>query len=247
MSESILAHVQGALPEGERAPLDLQIGTGVTVLLANDEERLVRYLKMVAGVIPAVCGEVTLHGVAPADAEYGGRALRRRVGYVTPRAPLLSVLDGVRNVMLPALYHRLVTEEEVMPKVQELLEQMGDGYDHRALPAFMPELQQRMLLLARALILEPQLLFVEQPLLGLDNRSRDRLRDFILTAVAPRVGALVVASNDPGLATIAQRVVFIGAERHWIFAGWKALLASAEPEVQEFIEREQQRYAAFQD
>lgn len=81
-----------------------------------------------------------------------------------------------------------------MPKVQALLDQMGPDYDHHALPAFMPALQQRMLL-ARALILEPELLFIEQPLLGLDNGSRDRLRDYIVTSVAPRTAALVVACN----------------------------------------------------
>jgi len=247
MNGSSLVQVQGALPEGERAPLDLDIGTGLTVFLAIDEERLVRYLKMVAGVIPAARGKVTLQGATPEDAEYGGRELRRRVGYVTPRAPLLSVLDGVRNVMLPALYHRLVTEEEVMPKVQALLAQMGPDYDHHALPAFMPALQQRMLLLARALILEPELLFIEQPLLGLDDRSRDRLRDYIVTAVAPRATALVVACNDPGLARDAGQVVFIGADRHWIFSGWRALLACAETEIHQFIEREKQHCAAFQD
>ena len=247
MNGTTLVLVQGALPEGESAPLDLEIGAGLTVLLANDEERLVRYLQMVAGVIPAARGTVTLQGAAPEGTEYGGRELRRRVGYVTPRAPLLSVLDGVRNVMLPALYHSLATEEQVMPKVQALLEQMGPGYDHHALPAFMPALQQRMLLLARALILEPQLLFIEQPLLGLDNRSRDRLRDYMVTAVAPRATALVVACNDPGLAREADQVVFIGAGQHWRFAGWRALLDCAEPEVQQFIEREKQHCAAFQD
>lgn len=247
MSDSTLGAVRGARPGEGDAPLDLTIGAGLTVLLANDEERLVRYLQMMAGVIPATQGEVTLLGASPSADEYGGRALRRRVGYVTPHAPLLSVLDGVRNVMLPALYHLAVSEQALLPQVQRLLEQMGGGYDHRVLPAFMPELQQRLLLLARALILEPGLLFIEQPLLGLDNRSRVRLRDYILTAVAPRVRALVVASNDPVLAGAARQVVFIGAERHWVFANWTMLRACAAPEVQEFVEREQHVCSAFED
>ncbi len=247
MNDSTLGDARGAQPAAEDAPLDLSIGAGLTVLLANDEERLVRYLRMVAGVMPPLRGEVTLLGAAPAAEEYGGRELRRRVGYVTPRAPLLSVLDGVRNVMLPALYHQLVTEQAVTPKVQQLLEQMGGEYDHRALPAFMPELQQRLLLLARALILEPALLFIEQPLLGLDNRSRVRLREYILSVAAPSVRALVVASNDPMLASVAHQVVFIGAARHWVFADWTTLLASSDSELREFIEREQQSCSAFED
>lgn len=247
MSPVRLVQARGALPRSGDAPLDLEIADGLTVLLANDEARLVRYLQMVAGVAPAERGEVSLLGAPPAIEDYGGRGLRRRVGYVTPRAPLLSVLDGVRNVALPALYHRLLSEEALMPQVEALLEEMGAEFDHRALPAFMPELQRRMLLLARALILAPQLLFVEQPLLGLDNRSRDRLRRYLLSAVAPRVGALVVASNDPELASGARQLVFIGAERHSIFEGWAALLDCTDAEVLEFVEREQQRCAAFQD
>lgn len=247
MSEAVLVHLEGAQPEGGDAPLDLRIGAGVTVLLANDEARLVRYLRMAAGVIPTVRGDVTLLGRQPDHADYGGGELRRRIGYVTPRAPLLSVLDGVRNVMLPALYHRLFSGEAVMPKVQVLLDEMGGDYDHHALPAFMPELQRRMLLLARALILEPEMLFIEQPLLGLDDRSRDRLRDYILTSVAPRVRGLVVASNDPGLARVAGQVVFIGADQHWHYDSWTALLGSNERELLEFIEREQRRCSAFQD
>lgn len=247
MSESIVAEVTGAFPAGESAPLELRIGAGLTVLLANDEERLGRYLQMVAGVIPAEGGTVRLLGVSPSRDEYGGRELRRRVGYVTPQAPLLSVLDGVRNVMLPALYHGSGAEQEVMARALALLGEMGSDCDHNTLPAYMSELQRRMLLMARALIMEPEILFIAQPLLGLDNRSRVTLRDYILAAVVPRVHALVLASNDPVLASLARQVVFIGADRHHVYPGWASLLASDAPEIREFIEREQQICSAFQD
>jgi len=246
MNSVVLAEVKGAAPERDGTPLDLCIGNGMTVLLGNDRQRVNRYLKMVAGVVPALRGDVLLFGASPTHEDHGGRELRRRVGYVTPSAPLLSVLDGVRNVMLPALYHHLAPESEVMPKVQALLDEMGGEGDHHALPAFMPELQRRMLLVARALILEPRLLFVEQLLSGLDSDARERLCAYLRYALANWSESLVVAGNEPELASIAAQVVFIGEQRHWVFAGWQSLLTCDDPAVQEFIEQERRFCSFFQ-
>jgi ABC-type multidrug transport system ATPase subunit len=247
MSGGILVEVRGAAPVAEAARFDLAITSGRCCLLGSDEPLTIEYLRMLAGVVPAHCGEITLLGEVPPDEPCGGAALRRRVGYVTPRAPLLSVLDGVRNVVLPALYHKVAPEAQVDKLCQELLDEMGEAGDHRLLPAFMPELQRRMLLIARALILQPQLLFIEQPLLGLDSVPRDKLRDYICGPVAQRVRALVIASNDPLLAGGAEHLVFVSRQGVKAYDGWQALLASGETGVQEFLEQERRVCSVLQD
>lgn len=247
MSEPHLVTTAAAAPSEAAPPLDLQITAGMTCLLGNDQPLCIAYQRMLAGLAPAQRGSVALLGSPLRKGGDGGHQLRRRVGYVTPQAPLLSVLDGVRNVMLPALYHGIAAEAEVAERARRLIEEMALAGDPRALPAFMPELQRRMLLIARALILEPELLFIEQPLAGLDSESRDRLCDYICGAVGRRVRGLVISSNDPLLASVAGQLVFIGRGRPAVFTGWAALVASGEREVQEFLERERRFCSVLQD
>lgn len=246
MSKTVLIESVGAAPHAACGSLDLKVERGCLCLVGSDEPLTIDYLRMCAGVVPAQRGSVTILGERPLDEPYGGAQLRRRVGYVTPRAPLLSVLDGVRNVMLPALYHRLAPEPQVSEMCRELLDEMGDVGDHHQLPALMSELQRRMLLIARALILQPQLLFLEQPLLGLDGAPCDRLRDYIYGAVMQRVRALVIASNDPLLVGKADQLVFISKQKNQIFADWRGLSASSDNDVQAFLLRERRACSVLQ-
>jgi ABC-type molybdenum transport system ATPase subunit/photorepair protein PhrA len=148
--------------------------------------------------------------------------------------------------MLPALYHRLAPEREVERRAQTLLGEIAYDADHGVLPAHMSELQRHHLLNARALMLEPRVLLLEQPLAGLDLPAAELLRDYIVGAVRPRVGLLLVAANDALLARRADAVLFVGRQSVHLFDSWAALLASPADEVQRYLEMERRPCAALE-
>lgn len=248
MNDGALLQAAGLVPAllTDAPPLELRLTGGLVVLLGPEQARLDAWLRALAGVAPLSAGTLhllgrPLHGAGA----HNWQQLRRHVGLVSPQAPLLSIMSGLRNVMLPALYHRLAPEREVEQRAQTLLDEIAYDADHGLLPAYMSELQRRHLLIARALILEPRMLLLEQPLAGLDVSAADRLRDYIVGKVRLRVELLLVASNDAQLARQADLVLFANRHSVHLFDDWGALLASTEAEVSHFLQQERRTCAAL--
>lgn len=233
MTEALL-EASGLVVAPGRDPLDLSIGRGECLALTGPEGgRIGTMMRVLAGLEPPVSGTIRLLGRTP-DA-WPWQTLRRQAGFASPMAPLLSVVDGLRNVMLPALYHQLAPEETVLMRARELIGETGFDGDPERLPAYMHELQRRFLAIARALILSPSLLFVDAPIRGLGTAAAERMRDYLLGPVRQRVPALILCADDMLLAHRADRVVFVGETQQHTFHDWPALLASNDPEIQHYL------------
>ncbi len=248
MSGEVLLRAEGLVPAGLDAPaLDLTLDSGLVLLCGPGQSRLSAWLHALAGLTPPAAGTLQLLGRPLAGAgAHRWQQLRRRAGFVSPQVPLLSIMSGLRNVMLPALYHRLAPEHEVERRAQTLLGEIAYDADHGLLPAYMSELQRRHLLIARALMLEPRLLLLEQPLAGLDAPAADLLRDYLVGKVRPRLELLLVAANDALLARQADAVLFVGRQGVRLFDSWAALLASPADEVQRYLAMERRTCAALE-
>jgi ABC-type lipoprotein export system ATPase subunit len=246
MNAQPLLRAEGLVPAelAYAPPLDLTLDRGLVVMMGPERARLGHWLRALAGVNPPAAG--ALHLLGRPLQRHDWRQLRRSVGYVTPEAPLLSILSGLRNVMLPALYHRMAPEQELERRAKTLLSEIAYDADHGVLPAYMGELQRHHLLIARALMLEPRMLLLEQPLAGLDTDAGDVLRDYIVAVVQPRVALLLVAANDAPLAQQADAVLFASAQSVRLFDSWAALLACEADDVQYFIQQERRACAALQ-
>jgi len=243
---------EGLVPASETeerlSPLDCRIEAGTVVCLVGpSRQRPTRYLRTLAAVDRPRAGRLYLLEEAAATlTATAWRQLRRRVAYVSCRAPLLSVLSGFDNVTLPALYHRIDSEKAIRARAQRLLDALPYAADHAVLPAYMPALQQRHLLLARALILEPEALFFDDPFQGLDSAERDLLADYLAGPARAPATALVVATGD--LAFVRQhadQILFLGPSSALRFSSWRALRESGADEVRAFLEREEQVCEVF--
>lgn len=249
MSGEVLLRAEGLVPAGlDGAPaLDLALERGLVVVAGPGRARLGAWLHTLAGLAPPAAGTLQLLGrPLTGNGAHLWQQLRRRVAFVTPDVPLLSIMSGLRNVMLPALYHRLAPEREVERRAQTLLGEIAYDADHSLLPAYMSDLQRRHLLIARSLMLEPRMLLLEQPLMGLDLPAADLLRDYLVDKVRPRLTLMLVAANDALLARQADAVLFAGRSSVRLFAGWAELLACADEEVQRYLAMERRTCAALE-
>jgi phospholipid/cholesterol/gamma-HCH transport system ATP-binding protein len=98
--------------------------------------------------------------------------------------------------------------------------------------------------LARAIALDPEVLFFDEPSAGLDPISSRRLDDLILELRASLGATIVVVTHElASIFTIADDCVFLDAGRHTMIATGspKELLAhSTDPRVREFLTRGEQ-------
>jgi len=184
--------------------LDIAAGERLAVLGPNGAGKTT-LLRLMAGLEAPSAGVVEIDGVPTAP---GGAALRRRVGYATQQAGLLSTTVR-RNVELP-LRWRGVAGGARRAAALAALRRLGVVHlaDRPALSLSGGEAQR--VSLARALALDPRLLLLDEPAAGLDAEARRSFLDDIAALLADRAMTVVHVSHRADEALLlADRVAVL--------------------------------------
>jgi len=180
---TILSVDQLAVAEGETLAIVGPNGAGKTTLLLA-----------LAGLVRPDTGQLLFRGSAVGRSE--GLAYRRRLGLVMPD-PLLLDTTVFANVAL-GLRFRGVPGRRTEPLVTEWLERLGVAHlrDRRAGGLSSGEAQR--VSLARALVLEPELLLLDEPFASVDAATRTQLVEdlAVLLEATPVTCALVTHDLD---------------------------------------------------
>jgi ABC-type lipoprotein export system ATPase subunit len=167
-------------------------------------------LRLLAGLLHPTRGVVRVGGADLASLDYQGmRTLRLRVGLAFDGGGFWGTRSVFENIALPLLYHQ-ATRPDLEARVkelageldlQELLGQPGHGVSGVA---------RKRVMLARALVLEPELLLVDEPQHGLLPREARRLSEAIERRRKGRGMTVVYADHDGKLAPfLCERRVFL--------------------------------------
>jgi len=162
------------------------------------------YMQMLAGLIPLKSGKIDYF-----NCEKRTQIAKHfpAIAYLSYNSRLLSILDGIENVKLPALYHQLGTRKYIEQKVYALLGELDYGANHTLLPDFMTVLQKHHLLIARAIILEPKLLFIENPFAGLELEEEKIIEAYLHSLVKDK--NMTVISTHPSLEFVKHYADYI--------------------------------------
>lgn len=125
---------------------------------------------MTAGIMPPQNGTYRLFGHEMPMFSEEQLAERLRLGLVFENGQLLRHLNVQENVALPLRYHRHQEWTETEQRVNAMLEQTELLPHAETMPGVLPRNWQKRAGLARALMLEPELLLLDHPLGGLDLR-----------------------------------------------------------------------------
>ncbi len=236
-----------ALPWGNESatPLDWSFDGGATILIGPSRQLCRNYLRLLGGVDSPAEGGVTLLGRDMRDLPIEQwRELRTEVGFVSHGAPLLSVLNGRDNVMLPLLYHRRMLREEAQQQAQAVLESLGFRADGGLLPAYYSELQRLQLAIARSLVMGPRLLMLESLPIDPECPERESMLDF-LRDWKNHAGLLLATDNLYFTKYLADAILFIDTDGVTSFDSWSAFLDSESIPVQRYLEHRREQMQIF--
>lgn len=215
--DDFILEARGAMPAGVDMPvgLDARVGKGdILALTGRDTELLNACFHTLAGTRRLAAGYLHIAGIDLHDLdERDWLALRQRSGLISSRVPLLSTMSAGLNVMLPMLYHRTRDAGQAQQVADELLDQLGFRADHHALPSELDETDQLRAQLARELILDPDIIFVDEPFSLRSVGDWPLISGLLKTLAGERNIAFVIATaNLAFIGRHAQQSIYIGAQ-----------------------------------
>jgi NitT/TauT family transport system ATP-binding protein len=163
-------------------------------------------LKLAAGLLRPDAGEVVFRGRAQ-------DAIGPDIGFVFQSPNLLEWHRVLDNVLLPvSLHHRPSADESA--RALQLLAQLGLAAHARKYPRQLSGGQQSRVALARALILQPSLLLLDEPFAALDAITREELQRDLLAMARDRGTSVLFVTHDIAEAVfLADRVDLVEGGR----------------------------------
>jgi branched-chain amino acid transport system ATP-binding protein len=200
--------------------VSLTVGRGEVVgLLGRNGVGKSTTLKAIAGIVHPSEGEVRFEGHATAKLP-PHRLARLGIGYVPEDRrifPLLTVLENLR-VGLDRHGVSKLRKAELLDKVYAYFPVLAERRNQAG--GTLSGGEQQMLAIARAMMLEPKIILLDEPTEGLMPRMVSQIRDIIDVLHREGVAVLLVEQNVPLTLEASRRVYFIekGEVRHHALA-----------------------------
>lgn len=150
-------------------------------------------LKSMLGLVGVSSGAIELLGTDVASArESAVDSVRQKIGVVFQSSALLSSISVFDNVALPLRLHTDRSATEIQQAVEHKLSLVGMLDARNQKPGALSGGMKKRCALARAIVLEPELLFLDEPTSGADPVTAAVLDDLVLD-LTRRIGCTAVA------------------------------------------------------
>lgn len=167
-------------------------------------------LNMLAGLEHPSKGEIVIAGkhIEKLNEKQLVTFRRERVGFIFQSYNLIVTMDAVENVALP-LSFRGMGKAKRAKRAKEYLKLVGLERFMTHMPNQMSGGQQQRVGIARALAVDPQIIFADEPTGNLDSKTTMEVLKLMQTIVRERNQTLVMVTHDNNLATYADRIIKI--------------------------------------
>ena len=146
-------------------------------------------------------------------------AILRRIGVMYQSGALFGNMTCLQNVMLPLEEFSKLGRKARVEKAQGLLDQVGLADAAGKMPAEISGGMKKRVAIARAMALDPEIIFLDEPSAGLDPITSSALDDLILKIRAERGTTFVVVTHElPSIFKIADRCAMFDKARHGMIA-----------------------------
>lgn len=217
--------------------LDIQVGQ-LTAIAGSTGSGKTVLLRAMALLLQPAAGTIEIFGQAtaalPRSAE---RGLRGRMGVMFQRGALFTGMTVLDNVAFPLLEHTALPRS-IIHEIARIKIRLA-GLAPEAATLYPSELSGGMTkraALARALALDPELLFLDEPTAGLDPVGATAFDELIVNLRDLLGLTVILVTHDPiSLWEIADEIVFIGDGQVLAAGSAQALTRSSQPVVRHYF------------
>jgi len=227
--------------------MDVRAGQVVAIMGGSGSGKTT-LLRAATGQLTAQQGRVLAFGQDMAKVNRAElESLRTRMGVLFQQGALFTDLNVFENVAFPLREHTKLAEPEVTERVLDKLDAVGLRAAAHLKVAEISGGMARRVALARAVVLEPELILYDEPFAGLDPISLG-ITARLIRSLADRLGcASVLITHDVQESfSIADQVYLVGQGKLAASGTPETLSASQDPYVQQFLKGEPDGPVAFQ-
>lgn len=209
----------------------------ITTILGTSGCGKTTLLKHLIGLLTPLEGELIVLGknLAQID-ENEMNSILRKMGVLFQNGALLNSISVAENIAIPLEQHTSLGKDLIEHLIRIKLELVGLSHAYHLLPSELSGGMRKRAALARALALDPQILFADEPSAGLDPVTTAAL-DHLLISLQKQLGmtVVVVTHEVNSIRRIADRVVYLD-NGQILFAGTlDEALQSPLPQLQSFF------------
>jgi phospholipid/cholesterol/gamma-HCH transport system ATP-binding protein len=227
---------------------DREILHGITFDVAAGETMVViggsgsgksTLLRTLVGLEKPSSGEVRVRGVNIAAASANAMDdIRKRIGLASQGGALIGSLTVGENIALPLLEHTTLDPSTIEVMVRIKLEQVGlSGFENYS-PSQLSGGMRKRAAFARAMAMDPEILFFDEPSAGLDPITAAGIDDLILELKKAYAMTMVVVTHELASAfLIADRIILLDRGDIVAIGSTEEVRTSAHPRVRQFLDR----------
>jgi phospholipid/cholesterol/gamma-HCH transport system ATP-binding protein len=185
--KKVLSDVSFEVAAGETLCILGRSGTGKSVTL----KLIIALLRPDAGKIWVEQDDITKF-----QKEDELSRVRRKMGFLFQDGALFDSITVYENLALPLVRLTKKPQDEVDFLVDKVLRQVGLAADKKTMPSQLSGGMRKRAGLARALVLEPKILLVDEPSSGLDRITASEIDELLLQQKTERQTTLIVVTHD---------------------------------------------------
>ncbi len=167
-------------------------------------------LNMLAGLEKPTKGKIVIAGehMEQKNENQLVRFRREHIGFIFQSFNLMATMNAVENVALPLTFQG-VDKKIRTAKADRVLELVGLKKYKRHRPTQMSGGQQQRVGVARALVVDPEIIFADEPTGNLDSNTSKEVMELMQRIVREKNQTLVMVTHDNYLAGFADRIIHI--------------------------------------